>query len=58
MLEVGRLSFIDAPHRIYMWRKCQSLVETFVNELFSTKHRFKENEKKNTLHRVFEHDMV
>jgi hypothetical protein len=41
-----------------MWRKCQSLVKTFVNELFNTKHKFNENEKKNTLHKVFEHDMV
>jgi len=58
MLEVGRLSSIDAPRRIYRWKKCQSLVETFVNELFSTKHRFNENERKNTLHIMFEHDMV
>jgi len=40
------------------WKKCSSLAETFVNELFSTKHRLNENERKDTLHRVFEHDLV
>jgi hypothetical protein len=29
-----------------------------VNELFNTKHRLNENERKDTLHRVFEHDLV
>jgi len=58
MLEISRLSSIDAPHRIYRWKKHQSLVETFVNKLFSTKHTFNENERKNTLRIMFEHDMV
>jgi hypothetical protein len=58
MFEIGRLSSIDAPYRIPRWRKCQSLVETYVNELFSTKHRLNENERKDTLHRMFEYDLV
>jgi hypothetical protein len=58
MLEVGKLSFVDAPYRIPRWKKFQSLVEIFVNELFSTKHRLNENERKDTLCRMFEHDLV
>jgi hypothetical protein len=29
MLEVGRLSFVDASYRIPKWKKCQSLAKTF-----------------------------
>jgi hypothetical protein len=36
MLEVGRLSSINAPYRIPRWKNCQSFTKTFVNELFST----------------------
>jgi hypothetical protein len=46
MLEIARLSFIDAPYMIPRWKNCQSLVKTFVNELFSTKHKLNENERK------------
>ncbi len=46
MLEIARLSSIDAPYRIPRWKNYQSLAETFVNELFSTKHKLNENERK------------
>jgi hypothetical protein len=58
MLELGKISFVDASYIIYRWRKCQSLAETFVIELFSTKRRFNENKRNDTLHKMFEHDMV
>jgi hypothetical protein len=58
MLEIGRISYVDAPYRIRRCRKCQSLAETFVIELFNTKSRLNENKRKDTLHKMFEHDMV
>jgi len=33
MLEVGRISSIDAPYRIRRWKECRSFAKTFVINL-------------------------
>jgi hypothetical protein len=53
--EIGS-SYFEIAHRLPRWKKCQSLVDKFVNELINVKHKLDENERKETLNRVFEHD--
>jgi hypothetical protein len=55
--EIGS-SYFEVAHRLLRWRKCQSLVDKFVNELINVKHKLDENERKETLNKVFEHDKV
>jgi hypothetical protein len=41
--EVGS-SYFEVAHRLARWRKWQSLVDKFLNELISVKHKLDENE--------------
>ncbi len=57
ILGVGSSSH-DVVSRPNRWRKCWKIVKEFVNEIFSAKHRFNEDERNETLRRVFEHDRL